>query len=167
MTSPIPAAPVPVPAPKAIRDLFAELLDREVEVAPGQPVVPQPRQPAALAVYVDDHLHTEAVAVASLSLAAHAGAALGLVPPGTSSEAVEAGDLPDLLAENFAEVLNIMASLFNADGRPHLKLWSWYRPGELAPADVTVLTRSVGRRLDLALRIADYGDGGLSIVVAR
>lgn len=156
----------PVPTSKAVRDVFADLLGREVEVVPGAPVVPGVRTLASVATYVDDRTRTAAVAVADLPLSSYAGAALGLVPVGAATEAIEGGELPVSLQENFAEVLNILSSLFNAEGAPHLKLYATQHPGQLPPPDVSVLAKSLGRRLDLAVDVLGYGAGRISIVVA-
>ncbi len=117
---------------------------------------------AAVALYVDDHLRSAAVVVFDFALAAHAGAAIGLLPPGASEAAMEDGELPKNLHENAAEVLNIMASLFNVPGAPHLKLHAAYAPGEVLR--VTEMATRTGSRLDLKVEIARYGKGALSIV---
>jgi hypothetical protein len=156
----------PVPSPKAVRDVLFELLGRDVEVRPGDPVVPTLRRSACVAVYVDDATKLQAVASFDLPLTAYAGAALGLVPAAGAQQAVDEGDVPASLVENVGEVLNIMASLFNTPDAPHLRMHTTTAPGTQPPADVVVLTRALGRRLDLEVEVADYGTGGLSIVLA-
>lgn len=156
----------PVPTAKAVRDVLADLLGREVEVRPGDPVVPTLRRPACVAVYVDDSTTLAAVASFDLPLTAYAGAALGLVPAATAEQAVTDSDVPVSVVENVGEILNIMASLFNTTDAPHLRLHATTAPGTQPPADVVVLTRALGRRLDLEVDVQDYGTGGLSVVLA-
>lgn len=158
--------PTPLPSAKGVRDVLADLLGRDVDVQPGDPVVPTLRRPACVAAYVDDRTRLSATASLDLALTAYVGAALGLVPAATAQLAVDEGVLPDSLVENVGEVLNIMSSLFNVPDTPHLKLHATTAPGTQPPADVVVLTRALGRRLDLSVVVADYGTGGLSVVLA-
>ena len=166
MTAAAAVRPTPVPSAKAVRDVLADLLGREVEVSPGEPVVPTLRRPACVAAYVDDATRLTAVASMDLALTAYVGAALGLVPAASAQQSVDEGQLPASLVENVGEVLTIMASLFNAPEAPHLRLHATTAPGTQPPADVVVTTRALGRRLDLAVEVADYGTGGLSVVLA-
>ena len=97
-------------------------------------------------------------------LAAHAGASIGLLPPGASEAAIEDRELPENLTVNAKEVLNIMASLFNVEGAAHLKLYASYAPGEALRPDVADWATRTGSRLDLTVEVTRYGKGALSIV---
>ncbi len=166
MTAParVRALPVPVPHPKQIRDLFLGLTGKDIEVGPVHPVVPG-RDPALVAVYVTDKMGTGAAVACDLPLAAYAGAALGLVPLPRAEEAIASGLLPEELAENFYEVVNIMASVFNENPEaPHLKLYKVHAVGEKLPTDVASSLGYVVRRLDLQVDVAGYGAGRLSSV---
>lgn len=156
---------VHLPQPKQVRDLLTELLGREVTLSPGAPYAPGPDTPASVAVYVDDQLGIRALIACDLTLSAHAGAAIGLVPPGGAQAAVEDGKLTDTLAENFYEVLNIAASMFNVPGADHLKLHALHPAGPPLDPQLRISTLTLGRREDLAVSIAGYGDGVLSIVL--
>jgi hypothetical protein len=164
MTAPARALPVPVPHPKQIRDLFLGVTGKDVEVGPVNPVVPG-RDLAVVAVYVTDRLATGAAVACDLELAAYAGAALGLVPLPRAEEAISSGTLPEDLTENFAEVVNIMASVFNDNPEtPHLKLYKVHGVGEKLPTDVAASLGYVVRRLDLRVDVQGYGAGRLSSV---
>ncbi len=153
-----------LPSPKAVRDLLEGLLFRDVDVAPGDRVVPTREVRAAVAVYVDDSLGRTAVVAVDQALVTYAGAAMGLVPAGTAKAALEDGVVPDTVWENFAEVLNVMAALLNSDDTPHVRLYGCHRPDELPPADAGEMLRELGARLDLTVKVAGYGTGALSIV---
>ncbi len=158
------AVPVPVPHPKQIRDLFLGLTGKDIEVGPVNPVVPG-RDAAVVAVFVTDKTATGAAVACDLPLAAYAGAALGLVPLPQAQEAIDRGVLPEDLSENFAEVVNIMASVFNEHPEaPHLKLYKVHAVGEKLPTDVAASLGYVVRRLDLKVDVAGYGAGRLSSV---
>jgi len=164
MTTSTRAVPVPVPHPKQIRDLFLGVTGKDVEVGPVNPVVPG-RDLAMVAVYVTDKLATGAAVACDLPLAAYAGAALGLVPLPRAEEAITMGLLPEDLAENFYEVVNIMASVFNENpAAPHLKLYKVHAVGEKLPSDVASSLGYVVRRLDLKVDVEGYGSGRLSCV---
>ena len=153
-----------LPNIKDVRDMLTDLLGKDVTMQPGPPV--EPDKPVAVGVFVDDSMRTAAIAVADFKLAAYAGAAIGLVPAGGAEAAIEDGALPASIADNFTEVLNILSALFNTSGAPHLRLYASYAPGETPPTDIAAGIRVVGGRLDLAVKIAGYGDGALSFVLA-
>ncbi|NYG58712.1 hypothetical protein BJ980_001635 [Nocardioides daedukensis] len=154
-----------LPAPIQVRELLTELLGRDVELSPGAPLAPGPATPATIASYVDDSLQLAALVVCDLPLSAHAGAAIGLVPPDQALAAIADGALTDALAENLYEVLNIAAAMFNVDGAPHVRLHALAPAG--GPIDPQLMARALtlGRREDAALTISGYGAGRLSIVL--
>ena len=155
-----------LPNPKDVRDMLGDLLGRDVTVADGEPVVPGPKDPVTVAVYVNDSLGTAAAAVTDLKLSAYAGAAIGLVPAGGAEAAIEDRELAPSVKDNLDEILNIISALFNTEGAPHLKLYASHGLGETPPTDISALIRALGNRLDLKVTIAGYGTGSLSIIVA-
>jgi CheY-like chemotaxis protein len=158
-----PQAPAHVPTPFEVRDALTTLLSRDVEVDAGDPFSGEDAR-TTYAVYVDDRLAARVVAVADVGFSAHAGAAVGLVPAPLAASTVRRGTLPDLLAENLDEVLNVCAAALNGPGRPHLRLWAVHHAGEDAPPDVVGFAAVPGRRLDLLVTIPSYGEGRLSFV---
>jgi hypothetical protein len=155
-----------LPPPKAVRDLFADLLGRGVEInISSLKLVPDARTPCCVSVYTTEKKQTGALMVADLDLAARAGAALGLIPKGGAEAAVEDRELPANLAENFREVANIFAALFNVGDQPRLVLYNVHAPGAMAPEDVTALLRGVARREDYLIEIEGYGSGRLAVVL--
>jgi len=154
-----------LPLPKQVRDLFAELLDRDITLGPSDPLTPGPKVPASVATYVDDMLRVTGVISCDLPLSARAGAALGLAPAAEAEAAIEDGRITEVLAENLYEVLNIAASMFNVDGATHVRLHSLHPAGAPMPPDVQARALVLGRREDLAIDIAGYGGGRLSIVL--
>lgn len=154
-----------LPAPKEIRDLFADLLGRDVTYATAPPLAPGPTTPTTLAVYVSDSLEISALVICDLALSTYAGAALGLVPARAADDQIAGGHLSESLAENLYEVLNVAASLFNAPGADHLRLYNMHPAGEALSPQLQARALTLGQREDATLDIAGYGTGRLSIVL--
>jgi hypothetical protein len=160
MTAPAPAI---LPAPKDVRDLLEGLLGKDVTVAPGEPV--SINDGAALAVYVDPQLSTNAICLLDVPLAAWCAGALALLPKGGLEDAIEDGELSDMHLEVVYEVVNVAAAMLNGGGVTHSRLYRLYAPGEVVPADLAGLAAGFNR-IDLDVQIAGYGSGALSIVLA-
>jgi hypothetical protein len=156
----------PLPAALEVRELLEGLLGREVNATVGTGAVePHVHPGAAVGVYVDDLLALRALVVVDMPLAAWMGAAIALVPRGTAQSAVDDGLITPALFENTAEILNVAASLFNADGAPHLRLYETFAPRETLPADVQKWVLAYVRRLDMELEVTGYGGGRISVLV--
>ncbi|HWJ81092.1 MAG TPA: hypothetical protein VNS55_02545 [Nocardioides sp.] len=156
---------VHLPQPKQLKDLLTDLLGRDVSLSPTTPYAPGPSDPVTLATYVDDSLNIVALIACDLGFSARAGAAIGLVPPGGAEEAIGDGKLTDTLADNLYEVLNIGASVFNVPGADHVRLHDVQPAGPTPDPQLRIRTLTLGRREDLAVEIAGYGPGRLSVVL--
>jgi hypothetical protein len=156
-----------LPAAQEVRELVEGLLGRSVEARPARfGVDPKANRENLLGAYVSDDGRLSALVLVDLAAAARLGAALGLAPRSTADEAIKAGLLPVQLGENVAEVLNVAASLFNAEGAPHLRLLTVHGGDAPVPARVAAATTAFAPRLDLELDISGYGTGGWSIVLS-
>jgi len=159
-------AVTPLPAAKEVRDMLADLLNRDVEVVTGGDMVdPTVEFGGLVGVYVDRRLQLSALVIMDLELAARTGAAIALIPSSGAERAIGAGAMPDNLLENASEILNVLAALFNGEGLPHLKLDSVYAPGEPLPADVAKWVLAYVPRLDLGIDVKGYGPGRFSMLV--
>lgn len=156
----------PLPSTKALRDVLRGMLGRDVEVTGSiDPITAATLGGVVVGVYTTTGLRTAALVAMDLPLAARAAAALALMPPRTAEAAIENQYLPAALTENVAEILNVTASLLNADDAPHVRLYRVHGPQELLPADVAGWLRGYGLRVDTGVTIRGYGDGGISVVV--
>jgi len=155
-----------IPGPLAVRNLFEDLLGRDVTVSPGTPMEQADVPTAALAIFTDTAQQLYAVLGMQLSLAAHAGAALGLLPAGAAEDSIEEKKLTPALAENVFELCNVLTSLLNVGGAPHVKLYQVVYPGVTPPADAVAHLMALGRRLDLTIEVARYGKGKFSLSLA-
>ncbi|HSF26403.1 MAG TPA: hypothetical protein VLC50_02685 [Actinomycetes bacterium] len=155
---------VVLPTPKDVRDTLADLLGRDVDVAPCEAVVPSNEAPCTLAVFVDDAMTMSCVGVLDLPLSAWVGAAIGLVPAGGAADCVEVGELTPMVRDNLYEVLNVLSATLNKPGASHQKLYAMHEPGSLPPTDVSSWAKVVVGRIDLAVTVAGYGSGRLGFV---
>jgi hypothetical protein len=114
--------------------------------------------------YVDDTAEVRAVAMTDHLLGTVLGAALALVPVPRVEEALASGSVPQDLADNTREVLNVAASLFNT-GEAHLKLAAtWVAPEPVGDEAVDFL-RVPCQRTDLKVVVPGYGEGVLALLV--
>ncbi|NCT91068.1 hypothetical protein GXB85_08920 [Cellulomonas sp. APG4] len=161
-----PARPTPLPALLEVRELLEGLLGRDVDGTLGAaPVNPNEPPGAMTGIYVDDQLKLRALILVDLPLACWVGAAIALIPARTAEGSVENGFIAPDLIENTHEVLNVAASLFNADGAAHLRLYQSFVPRETMPADVQKWVLAYVQRLDVTLTVAGYGEGRMSVLV--
>ncbi|MFI7586947.1 hypothetical protein ACIB24_07715 [Spongisporangium articulatum] len=152
----------PVPPRQAVRNVIEGLVGRDVDFSDGEAV--HAGGTSVTAVFVTDKLSTSAVAVVDLAAAARLGGALGLIPKGGVDDAIDDKELPATLRDNCYEVLNVLSSVFNVPGAPHVKLYKMYGPGDALPPDVQSLTATLGAREDVRMDISGYGPGLMSIV---
>jgi len=150
-----------LPAPKEVRDLLTDLLGRDVTVSPDGP----PGGAATpTAVFVHDDLSLAGIIGFGLPLAANLAAAVGLIPPGGAEACVEDGELSSIFCDNLTEVCNVLTTLFNRNGGPHVRLHTLHGHGADVPADVVAHLRAPTNRLDLAVDVSGYGGGTFSLV---
>ncbi|RZU50478.1 hypothetical protein EV385_2250 [Krasilnikovia cinnamomea] len=156
-----------IPGSLAVRNLFEDLLGREVSVNPGNPLGAADLPTAVIAIYTDTSQQLYAVLGMELSLAANAGAALGLLPAGAAEDSIEEKKLFPNLAENVFELCNVLSSVFsNVEGAPRVKLYQVIYPGMDLPNDARAHLLALGKRLDLTVEVARYGKGALSLSIA-
>jgi len=152
-----------LPVPKAVKDLFEELLGRPVTVGIGEPFrAADLRENPLVSTYVDERMTLRAVIGMDLPLAAYAGAALGLIPSGGAQACIEDKELSANMAENVTEVCNILSSLLNHESQPRLRMHETYLPGNTAPNDAAAQLQAIGRRLDLTIEVQGYGRGRMA-----
>ena len=155
-----------IPAPLAVRNLFEDLLGRDVNVSPGDPMTAENLPTGVIAIYTDQSQQLYAVLGMTLSLAANAGAALGLLPAGAAEDSIEEKTLFPNLAENVFELCNVFTSLLNREGAPHVKLYQVIYPGMDLPNDARAHLLALCKRLDLTIEVARYGKGRFSLSLA-
>ncbi|MET0423579.1 MAG: hypothetical protein ABW046_06885 [Actinoplanes sp.] len=155
-----------LPGTPAVRNLFEDLLGREVIVGPGDPLSADEIATATVAIFTDTNQQIYGVLGMDLSLSANAGAALGLLPAGAAEDCIDEKKLFPNLAENVFELCNVLTSLLNREGGPHIKMYQVIYPGDPVPADARAHLLALGRRVDLAIEVNRYGKGKFSLSLA-
>ncbi|GAA2647777.1 hypothetical protein [Paractinoplanes durhamensis] len=155
-----------LPGNVAVRNLFEDLLGREVTVSPGDPISAEEIATATVAIFTDTSQNIYGVLGMDLPLAANAGAALGLLPAGAAEDSIDEKQLFPNLAENVFELCNVLTSLLNREGGPHIKMYQVIYPGDPLPADARAHLMALGRRVDLSIEVNRYGKGKLSLSLA-
>ena len=155
-----------LPGTLSVRTLFEDLLGRDCTVASGDPLTAADLPTATVAIYTDAQQQIYGVLGMQLSLAAGVGAALGLLPVGAAEDSIAEQRLLPNLAENVVEMCNVLTSLLNREGGPHVQLHQVVHPGTPLPVDVRAHLLALGRRLDLMIEISRYGKGRLSLSLA-
>lgn len=160
------SAATPVPTALAVRELLEGLVGRDITVGVRtRGIDPGRGLGATVAEYVDDQMQLAALVVADLELAAAAGSAIGLVPAKEVQASVKYKELSAAQIENFGEICNVLASLFNADDAPHLRFTTMHQPGAALPGDVGQWVTAHVARIDLDVEVAGYGSGAIGVVI--
>ena len=162
-------ASVHLPAPAEVREVLHGLVDREIELSPAAPLVPSSRSLCAVATYRDAAGRVRAVAVLDRQLCVSVGAALSLLPAHEAdaqlARVLEGDPVDEELMENVEEVLNVVASAFNASEGVHVKLADLHPVGADLPHETKMACYSLGRREDHAVSVDGYGGGRLALVL--
>ena len=148
-----------LPSPTLVGKLIAGLVGRQVVADKVPPPALDLTRPNTVAAYVRDSGIVGAVAVCDLSLSAHLGAALALVPARVAREAVADGALPEDLVENHREIVNVAARVFNRPNLPHVKLRDVDVTPAALPGDVSGMLTTFDERLAMEIEIEGYGTG--------
>ncbi len=156
-----------VPRPDDLEDLLLALLGRKVEVKrmkPGDKVL----HSGGVGTYRDAGENLRAIIYAELETVNGCGGALSMIPVGGVEDANEEREITATMKDNFREILNIMAGLFN-DKRhraEHVRFKDFYL-ADSEPSEIGSLIQKSGDRLDVTVTIAGgYGGKGLGVVLA-
>ncbi|GAA1628484.1 hypothetical protein [Georgenia ruanii] len=149
-----------------MRDVLVDTLGREVELEQAA----HPLQTAGstvIALYADDEWRTVALIAMETPLAARIAGALALVAPRRIDERIAGGTLWAEQFEDISEVFNVLATLLNADGAPHVRRATVYDTLQtFPPSDVVAVLRSHLPRIDVDVTVRGYGSGTMAVIVS-
>lgn len=154
------------PETKAVTDLFTMLLGKRCKVSKGRPLGRRPGDAAAIGVYVADDGTVVAAVICDIALAGAAGTALSMLPPKMAKDCVRTKRMPENVAENLYEVLNVGASLFNGARTAHVRLLNVLHEGARPDSTVQAILRKPGTALDLNIEVQGYDAGQIHVLAA-
>lgn len=150
-----------LPTPADLGNRLRDLFDRPVQVKLSATKL-EAAKSAATSYMIHADKTPAVLAYADLRFAAHAGAALGLVPMADVNAALKKGALDQTLQENFYEVMNILSAAFAEAGKR--VILARVAPSTPEPPEVKEFGKPK-RRFDLEVKITGYGDGILAAMI--
>ena len=151
-----------LPSPQTVGILLTGIIGRPVLVQESDPA-PAPAS-YYCGIYRDDLGAPLYACLYDLSLAAHAGAALLLLPPARAQHSLEAGELDSAIDANVRDILHRQAQIFQTVANRHIHLAEVLpRTGEL-PDRIRRLIPVPEIRADFETTIHGYGVGTMAIV---
>lgn len=154
---------LPLPPPSELEHLLDALLGRAVKAAPAPAETRPPAGNVAVALYETDEPLLAAAVLVDVPLAAALGCALSGIPPRAVQESAASGKLESSLAENVAEVMNVLTRfLVVRSGRRFTLRKFTCPPGAPAPETLAAASASDEVRA-FRVDVQGYGAGQLAI----
>lgn len=159
--------PTPMLDPSGVAELMTMLLGRDVTAAETtKGANPYQHPGATVATYVDDKGGLRAIIALDLALTAYAGSALAVMGPRVAEDAIRSTLINQALYDNTYEVLNVMGSLFNVPGAPHVRLGEMFAPREFPSEPVSSLVQGGGTpHAHIEVDVSGYGGGRMTVLV--
>ncbi|MEW6746037.1 MAG: hypothetical protein AB1486_25130 [Planctomycetota bacterium] len=158
------SATYPSPTPDEVAELLHGLLGREVSVKPKPGIALGPRDPGTVAIYSNEEDQVVGVVLCDLPLAISTGAALSMIPSDIATENIRKQELTGDILENVREVFNIVAQVFNRQGRPRVHFKAAHVTPPPPDREVVLLVARPKARIDLAVDVQEYGGGKMTVV---
>lgn len=152
----------PLPDAAKIRSML-ELVFEGLDAKPGKKFEITPASGGWVGLYVTDDGKPVAACAADSSLAAHAGAALTMLPPTVAKDAIKTLTLSDAMVANLHEIMNICSRLLMTDNSVHVRLAELY-PAAAMPATLTSVIGAAQGRVDCEVQVPKYGTGILAFI---
>ena len=153
-----------IPTSSTTSELLESLMGSKPELSSGTPVEINKDTPSTIASFILDDGSVKIVWINDLNSSIFIGSALAEIPPETANSHIQSKMIPDNVLENFQEVLNIGASLFNKPKLPHVSFDKVILSTDDIPEEIARLISNPGERSDFKAVFPEYGEGGMSIL---
>jgi len=156
---------IAIPDKASLTKLLGDLLGAELKLNP----LPKPAKASSgdpVAVYRTDDGSLAGACSASLSAAARMGAMIAMIPIAAVEEAEKQGALPEHMAENYREVMNICAQILSSGSAPHVRLDTLYTDRSGLPEDVQKMLGAPSARADFSVATDGESPGEISFLAA-
>jgi hypothetical protein len=120
-----------------------------------------PAEPVATALFGSTAPEQQVLLVCDLTLAAGLAAGLSVMPPTVVREAVGAGRLDEGLADNFAEVMNVVSRYVTGAGQPY-RLGKLSLPPEPIDEGLRRAADETDEKRSFMVEVPGYGGGRLA-----
>ncbi len=145
-----------LPTRDANMNLLKDLLGVPVVVKPAAAPL---KEFFLLAPFITDSQDLAVVCGVDLPFAAYSTAALSQIPKAVAEEFIRAKQLEPNHLDNVREVINIVSSLFNVEGMPHVRLGQMASSKQPAFAALQRNLNAFKARTDHHITIERYGAG--------
>ena len=153
-----------LPEIAGIAELLSGLLGKDIQIKKHTEWNFKPAD-TITALYMTKEKAPGALWLSDLNFASRCGAALAMIPEASVGDNLPGGKLGEALQENYREVVNVGASLFNSPKTPHLALKELYAHPDAFPDEVKSVLNNPSGRLDFKVELADYGTGRFTLLV--
>ncbi|MFK7768390.1 MAG: hypothetical protein AB8B55_14300 [Mariniblastus sp.] len=120
--------------------------------------------PKVMATYNDCDGNLQFVIACELSIANSMGAALTMIPPGLAKEATANGSIPENIAENIHEVLNICSAAFANYHHHRIVLDQVIVPGDVADDALVAALDAAECLIQIDYELERYAPGKISLL---
>lgn len=153
-----------IPSPSSIAELLESLIGSKPSLSEAEEMDISRDMLSALCSFVLDDGTVKILWVCDYRSVIYIGSALAAIPSETAESNVNSQEIPDNVMENFREVLNIGASLFNNPDMPHISLGDVVFTKEDIPENIAILVSNPAGRVDYAVDFPEYGVGNIAIL---
>jgi hypothetical protein len=155
-----------LPDPEKLSQMIGNLLEMETGIAPGKALqLPAPGDPVLVATYESDEAKVAGLCLCDVQAANRLGAALSMIPADVANKNIKARQVTDDIKVNINDLMTAIGHFLNNKYLPNLKLKAVQSSQESLPESVTTLAQSPAARLDLEVKLPNYGSGYLSIIL--
>ena len=148
-----------------IAEMFTMLVGKDTTIRKNPNVDFDGTANWVFAVYDEEDGTLGAVIACDVATAAYGGAALSLIPKSMAEDSIKSGRVAENLSENFREVLNVFAGLFNSPETPRLKLGHYSEPPDEAGEGLVAWFDECEQKTGFDVNVDGYGVGRMVVYV--
>jgi hypothetical protein len=152
------------PMPSGISEVLSSMLEREVNVKEGAAAAIDRETAAAVAAYLLDNGKIKVLWISNLDFIINFGAALAALPSDAAANQIKSKEIPDIVRQNFQEILNVSTNLFNKPDSPPVSLGQLIIIPDPVPDKIISLIKNPPKRMDLDAVMPGYGEGRIILI---
>ncbi len=155
-----------LPDPEKLKQMIGELLEMETEVSQGKVLqLNTTEDPMVVAAYENDEDKVAGLCLCDVQAVNRLGAALSMIPVEVANKNIEAHQVTDEVMSNLNDLMDMISQFLKNPHLPGLKLKAILSSSETLSEGITALAKDPAARLDLEVKLQNYGPGYLSILL--